>query len=282
MIRDRQAGVALFNVLSVTALLSLIVLTMISLGDVAISRSQRYSEAGQALSLVTAGEASAMSALVADRSDGVETDHPDEGWGRIEQQSIAIEGGDFMLSIRDAQDRINLANFRPERPLGLVRGNRRSVLAAVVAMGLDPALSEPLIEAAARTDVAPTWDALAQAAGLSPETAETLSQVFTFLPEPTPVNLNTASVPVLAAVLGDPARAGAIASRRDRGGALQQADLTALNILPSSDHGLRSAYFEVTVRVTIGATTQVFESLISRPLPTGRIQVVSRRRLAAP
>ena len=68
--RDRQSGVVLINVLVTLALASTVLYAMISLSDLSIKRSQRYSEAAQAQALIVAAEASLISALSRDMTDG--------------------------------------------------------------------------------------------------------------------------------------------------------------------------------------------------------------------
>ena len=69
MTRDPENGVVLFNVLVIVAFMSLVVMAMVSMGDLAIARSQRFSEAGQATLFITAGEQTAIAALQQDMTD---------------------------------------------------------------------------------------------------------------------------------------------------------------------------------------------------------------------
>lgn len=44
--RGPENGVVLFNVLVIVAFMALVVMAMVTMGDLAIARSQRFSEAG--------------------------------------------------------------------------------------------------------------------------------------------------------------------------------------------------------------------------------------------
>ena len=65
---------------------------MLSLADVSIARSQRFSEAGQALALIRAGEQSAIVALRRDMIEAPDIDHAGEPWNDVAQASHRDRG----------------------------------------------------------------------------------------------------------------------------------------------------------------------------------------------
>ena len=139
MSRSRDPGVVLVNVLMIVALMSSVVFAMVSFGDLSIARSQRFSEAGQAISLVLAGENSALAALRRDLARAPETDHAGEVWGQVAQQAVTIEDGSFALAITDAQGLVNLTGLYPDaaRP-GVLPPDPRLLPGLAEAAGLPP------------------------------------------------------------------------------------------------------------------------------------------------
>ena len=93
MTRRRDGGVVLINVLVLLGLAASVVYLMLSLGDLSIARSQRFSEAGQALALIRGGEQSAITALRRDMLEGPGTDHAGESWARIGHDAFRSRAG---------------------------------------------------------------------------------------------------------------------------------------------------------------------------------------------
>ena len=108
MTRDRDSGVVLINVLVILGLAATIVFVMLTLADVSIARSQRFSDAGHGLALIRGGEQSAIAALRRDMIAAPDTDNAAEPWNDVAQQTIEIPGGTFELRIADAQGLFNL------------------------------------------------------------------------------------------------------------------------------------------------------------------------------
>ena len=117
--RNRESGVVLINVLVILALTASVVHVMISLSEQAITRSQRFSAAGQAQALISAGEASAITALRRDMVEAGQADHEGEPWALVGQTPVPIEGGSFALRIEDAQAKFNLNSLPISGALGL-------------------------------------------------------------------------------------------------------------------------------------------------------------------
>lgn len=107
--------------------------------------------------------------------------------------------------------------------------------------------------------------------GLSPKTLAALQTHITMLPEPTPVNLNTASAEVLAAAIPglDMATARTAIAQRERGhwdslSAAQTALGAVGRQLDDKQHSVQSRYFEVLGRMRIENVVQQERVLLRR------------------
>jgi general secretion pathway protein K len=272
--RDPERGVILINVLVILALSSTVVVAMLRLSDAAITRSQRYGDAGQGLALIAGAEATAVAALRRDMTEAPEADHPREAWATIAQQEIAIEGGTFSLAIGDAQGKFNLTNLAGGSPESLQVLDR--ILAA-----LDLPRTVGLRLLARLSDPAPlvSLDELVDA-GLTTEEVNLLSRLVTVLPHPTAINLNTMPDAMFAVLAGNPVQARLLQGIRARNGQLTQADLLDAGLNPTIPAGVTSAWFSLTTRVTIGETFQHRDSLLYRFVKPGlgpQVIVVGRR-----
>ena len=120
---------------------------------------------------------------------------------------------------------------------------------------------------------------LAQA-GLDPAVLARLTPLVTALPYETKVNVNAASEPLLAILLGDPVAAAALAAVRARQGYLTPGDFSATGVAVPAAGGFTSNIFRVRTRVTIGQTSLQRTSLIARRLDAGQttVKAVARWR----
>lgn len=264
MTRDPETGVVLFNVLVIVAFMALVVMAMVSMGDLAIARSQRFSEAGQATLFVSAGEQTALSALQRDLTDAPDTDHLKEPWAGIAQERVEIEGGFFALEIADAQALYNLTNLRPSTDFGAAPPDSRLLAALVAGLDLPEDLTSRISQRMADDPPITALADLTAEQVVTAAEAGALATVVTALPLPTAINLNTAPLPVLTALIGNPPQARQLDSIRTRKGFLTPADISAARLVPDARAGYTSAFFRVTVAVTIGQTEQAFSSLIYR------------------
>jgi general secretion pathway protein K len=210
--------------------------------------------------------------------------------------------------IVDAQSRLNVVNLAPVPPaaapgapvpdpalqafqklfglLGLpidqvatLRRNLRTAMAAAAATGIPP---DAVAGGAATTPapgpavIGPDTPLMPQRVsqlgwlGLPPDTVAAIAPYVTVLPVPTPVNLNTASVPVLAAVL--PRLSLGAAQQFAAGRALapmRQAQDVARRLGPEAAldpqlHGFASSYFEVRGRLRLDRAVVEEQSLVRR------------------
>jgi general secretion pathway protein K len=276
--RSRDGGIVLINVLVLLALAASVVAMMMSLGDLSIARSQRLSEAGQALALVRAGEQSAIVALRRDMVEAPEVDHRAEAWETVGQRGVGIAGGTFELEIADAQGRFNLN--------ALVGGGLQAVQtleAITAALELGP-------ETAARIAAAINVDGplrelgdVTRRAGIPAREVEAMRWLVTALPRNGDVNVNAAPPELLAILLQNPVQARVLAATRQRAGFLTPRDVEAAGVILPPGVGFASDFFLVRTTVRIGGTRQSMESLLQRRDADGaeEVAVVARRNATA-
>nr|MDP9416116.1 type II secretion system minor pseudopilin GspK [Pseudomonadota bacterium] len=262
----------LFNIVSLVALASAILMLMLSQGASGLDRSLRFREASQAAVLARAGETSATVALRRDAAEAPESDHLREPWAKVIQRQAAIEGGTFTLTITDAQSRFNLNNLGQGAVL-----TPTAAAPIAAALQLDPALAERISAAIRQGGPLQSLSQLRDF-GVDEATLTRLSPLITLLPQPTPVNLNTASEDLITLMLGNAAAARMLVAQRQRAGYLTGADLTSLGLFMPPGAGFTSSYYWVRTTVTIGDTPQTLTSLLSRSVRQGRPQVTTLGR----
>jgi general secretion pathway protein K len=274
MPRRREAGVVLINVLVILALTASVVFAMLSLSDISIARSQRYSAAAQALALIAAGETSAVVALRRDMTEAPQTDHAGEAWAQTGQDRIAIAGGSFALTIEDAQARYNLNSLPGSGELGA-----QIVRRLTEALDLPPDVALRIAARLAQPQPLDRLEDLVTEAGLHPDDLDLLATVVTVLPGRTEVNVNTAPPALLRAITDNPVQAAALEAIRSRNGFLTPDDLTAANVILPPGVGYRSRYFWVTVTVEVDETWQRRVALLQRRTGPGEapeVRVIAR------
>jgi general secretion pathway protein K len=265
--RDRERGVVLINVLVILALASAVLIAMMRLSDTAITRSQRYTDAGQGLALIAGGEATAIAAL---RRDPREADHPGEAWAVIAQDQVAVEGGTFSLVIADAQGRFNLNSLAAgdtESAAILQRILAELELPETVGLRIAARLVDPT--------PLPSLDALVDA-GIPDDQVAVLAKLVTALPGVTPINLNTMPDAMFAILADNPVQARLLQGMRARAGQLTPQQVLDAGLILTATTGFTSSYFTVTTEVAIGDTVQRRESLIHRA-GRGDPLVIARR-----
>lgn len=270
--RDVEQGVILINVLVILALSSTIVFAMLRLSDTGVTRSQRYSEAGQAFALIDGAEATAIAALRRDMRDAPLVDHPAEDWAGIAQDQVAIEGGSFSLTIRDAAGKFNLTNLaqgQPQDVLLLQKILTRLEMPDTVGLRILARMANP-------KPLNGMDDLLA--AGLDADTLARLSALVTVLPKPTAINLNAMPDAMFAVLAANPVQARLLQGIRERQGQLSASDLLNAGLILGAQVSEVSAFFSITTRVSIGGTTVARESLLMRAAaPEGALVTVVAR-----
>ena len=262
----------LLNVFALVAFAAAVLLTMTGAQDAGLERGLRFREAATALAAARGGEMSAIVALRRDMLEAPKTDHYKEPWAGVAQRGVAIAGGHFSLTIEDAQARFNINT--------LIDGG---ALADATAARVETALKLPVGSAAALASFLREAGPVQQLgelrrAGLDAATLATIAPYLTALPGVTTVNVNTASEPLLALLLGDPVAARVLIERRAGPGFLTPGDFAAARVAVGPGLGFTSDHYLVTTTVTIGDTTQTLTSLLERRRgPTGVAVVVIAR-----
>lgn len=261
--RRPDQGVVLINVLVILALMATVVFAMVSLSEISITRSQRFSEAGQALALVAAGEASAIVALRRDLAEAPDSDHLAEPWAQIQQEEVRIEAGTFALTITDAQAALNLNSLPGSGALGVQLLQR-----VLTTLDLPAEIGLRIMARLAQPEPLDRLSDLEDGAGLTSDEVARLAELVTVLPGRTDININTAPEALLAALADNPVQARNLIGVRNRQGFLTRGNVTAMRLILPPGAGFRSSHFHVTTTVSIGGTTQSRQSLLQRR--TGR------------
>lgn len=244
----------------------------------------------------------------AQSAQGAGVDHLGEPWALPVQESKLStflsqdqqwrEGDtDVFLSgqISDAQSRLNVMNLLDNGQISVPALQRFGRLFARLNLPLQElqTLSRQLQAAAAAAKspagstapapLMPQQKAQLVWLGLSPGTLAALDNFITLLPEPTPVNLNTAPAEVLMASLPgiDLAQARQWVTLRERGHwpsleAARKALGAAGQNLQTGQHDVQSRYFEVTGRMRIDDVVQVEQLLVKRE--GNQVHMVWRKR----
>lgn len=262
--RKAEDGVVLINVLVILALMATVVFAMISISDISVARSQRYSEASQALELIAAGETSAIVVLRRDMSESPDSDHLLEDWAQIQQDEVAIEGGRFSLTITDAQAKLNLNSLQ-----GGGAGSLQLLSRTIATLGLPPDLSFRIAARLTQTDLLLNLSDLETSVGLTSAEVARLSELVTVLPRRTDININTAPDELMNVIANNPVQARNLIGIRNRQGFLTRQDVIAAGMLLPPGIGFSSQFFFVATDVVIGATQQSQQSLLQRRVGPG-------------
>lgn len=278
--RDGKAGVVLINVLVILALTASVVYAMVSLSELSITRSQRFSAASQAQALISAGEASAITALRRDMVEAGQSDHLSEAWALTGQTPVPIEGGRFGLRIEDAQAQFNLNSLPGSGALGLQILDR-----LITALDLTPDVTARIAARLAQPAPLERLSDLVAEAGLTAEEVALMADLITVLPVSTPVNINTAPEALLTALADNPVQARQLVGIRTRNGFLTPADVATAQVILPPGAAYASRFYWVTVTVEVDQTTQSLRSLLQRRAGTGgrpTVVVIERDRALAP
>lgn len=262
MTRDPERGVILINVLILLALSTTIVYMMLSLGELSVARSQRFSEASQALVLIRGGEQSAITALRRDMLEAPDIDHPGEPWSQAIETGIEIKGGTFALEIIDARGLWNV-NALADPATGLQ--GVQTLQAIVAALELPPQTASHIASSLAFEGPLRQLRDLTSRAGVDPGDVAVLSQLVAARPgRGGEVNINAAPVELLSILLQNPVEARFLVATRERKGFLTSEDITAARLILPPGLGYRSDLFAVRITVQIGDTVQSMQSLLER------------------
>jgi len=279
MTKTGQRGVAVVLAMGVVALAAIAAAAMLASQSTWSRHAELASAHLQAQSLVQAGVDWARALLDDDRRVS-NVDHLGEPWA-MRVPPVPVDNGELAGWIDDQQGAFNLNNLVRNGALSPPHLEQFRRLLQI--LGLPDALAGSLVDwldAAGRplTDVAE----LALVRGFDQAARARLRPFVTALPRFTPVNVNTASPEVLAAVVRelrlDDARA--LSAQRSRAYFRHVAEF--LVQLPpgaavgSNDITTASQYFMASVRVTIGEAQASGSALLARE-PAGWPSVVWRK-----
>lgn len=299
----QQAGVALITALLITALATIVAVSMLGQQHLAIRRSTNFIHHDQALQYAFGGETWAMRILIRDLSlnkiDGLQ-----DIWA-MRLSAIPIEGGSMIGQIEDLQGRFNLNNLLKDGKVSPedVQQFQRLLLALQMPVNLsqvvidwmdaDAEISLPEgAEDNAYLLKTPSYRAANQAlrsptelrllAGMTPEFYQRLLPHVCTLPMRTSINLNTATIPVimsLAEGLSEAAATQLITGRDKKAFETLQAVLAnpvlaGLKMVDSQSLSLSSNYFLYSSRVQLDRGQTLMSSVLERI--TDKVRVVSR------
>lgn len=307
----QQRGVALITAMLVVALATTAAVAMVSRQQFDIRRTGNLLQAEQAFLYVRGIEDWAGQILRRDREDN-KVDHTGEEWATL-LPPIPIDGGQLAGGLEDLQGRFNLNDLvingaadaealeRFRRLLAALELNTE--LAVVVSDWLDADI-DPAFPGGAEDDTytqeelpyrtanAPfvSVSELRLLNGMSevvdPEKKETafdrLAPHVCALPSRVPINVNTATEPVLMSLAKGLTLTDAEALREGRGeegyadvDAFLKSDTLAGRAIRADLVGVQSDYFVVTSQVAFGRITVSYQSMIQRKT-TGESQVLMR------
>ncbi|EMI1673658.1 GspK family T2SS minor pseudopilin variant XcpX [Pseudomonas aeruginosa] len=310
--RRGQNGVALITVLLVVAVVTIVCAGLIIRQQLAIRSSANQLHVRQAWHYALGGERLAEAVLRRDLRQGGENtrepvDHLGEAWARPMTPFKLDDGGELRVRIEDPSGRFNLNGLVRKRKVkpDSVKQFRR-LLATLgmkeeIVQGLPDRLADwldadqnPQGEQGAEDNQylleAPAYRAANRSfkdvselrlLKLSEADYRRLLPFVSALPEDAPLNVNTASVPVLAAMFEiDPGQAENIVDARGREGFQSKDDFTKhLTQLGSKtgnvSYAVGTRYFQVISEVSLGDRRQVLVSTLQRG-KDGKIRVMAR------
>lgn len=305
----RQGGVALVTALLVVALATVAAVRLASRQALDVRRSASVLDRAQALAYAEGIEAWAARLLRRDQLDN-EVDHPGEDWAKA-LPPITVPGGQLSGRLEDLQGRFNINNLRtPDGGIDaheLERFRRLLTLlglpveiADAVADWLDADLEARAPGGAEDTEYltrTPPYRAanrplaslseLRLVKGVDAAAWRKLAPVLTALPEPTPINVNTASATVLR--LLDPtlteAEAQGLVEARGRKGFASLQDFLAQEQLAgrrldTAGWSVSSHYFLLRADVRMGSAHLPLRAVLHRD-ETG-VHLVRQAQVAAP
>lgn len=306
-IPGRSHGAALITAVLVTALVTITAAAMATRQQLDIRRSGNLVNGDQAYLYALGMETWAIQILARDRLDN-EQDHPAEKWA-VEIDPIEVDGGALAGRIVDLQGRFNLNSLVNGKQVDTKQLTRFQNLLRI--LDLDPNLAPALIDwldqdpdpgipdgaedleylsriPAYRSANAPllTPSELLSIKGYTRKVVDALAPWVSTLPEPAPVNVNTAPAPVLQALSDKMTSADAeslVAARAELeqgfpsiGQFLQRDELAGTGLEPTG-LDLKSSYFLVESTVQFAERTRKLYSILRRD-EKGKSVVLARSR----
>ncbi len=287
---SRQRGLALITAMLVVAIAATTAAYLAFDQQIWLRQSENLSDRAQA-DVVRAGAMEwAVTILAKDAKDS-KSDDLTEDWAK-DLPPLAVEGGQVVGKIRDAQGKFNLNNLvREGKPSPPDIGAFRHLLES---LELNPDLTDAVLDwidtdsdtrAAGAEDVdylilqtpyrtanqpLQSVEELRLVRGFTKEIVDKLRPLVTALPQPTATNINTADKKVLAALFYTLPASAIDTLDKDRPYTDQAGLVTKLQQiaaganLPPAFYGVQSSYFQVEITTLFGRYQRSTEALIQR------------------
>jgi general secretion pathway protein K len=300
--KSAQRGVALITAMLLVAIIATLA-TSLALGQqVWLRQTQNLTDLAQAEQIRQGALEYAAAALERDAKNAqtAKTDTLKEAWAQP-IPPLPVEGGVVLISIADAQARFNLNNLVQQGQLS--KDDAPIIYARLLTqLGLSTDLVNPLVDwldadsitlpggaedldylnhdppYRAANQPLHSFDELRLVKGYTEEVLAKLAPFVTVLPEPRPINVNTADTMVLAALTGaDLNQVEQLVKARENNPFNTKADFQALfpgTTLNPKNYDVASGYFIVSVETRIGRIQRRTEGLIERPLVNNARAVV--------
>jgi general secretion pathway protein K len=287
--RTSERGVAIVLAISVVAMAAMVAAAIMVSQSTWARQLELTAEHVQARAVLQAGADWARAVLSDDRRLS-NVDHLGEPWA-LRLPPMPVENGELVGQIEDLQGAFNLNNLVSEGKVNAAQLEHFRRLLSILGLPVQLAYTladwidtdgEPQPQGGAEdayylalkppylTANRPLIDVaeLALVSGFDDSVRARLRPYIAALPAPSPVNVNTATAEVLAAVVDglDLGNAQALVAQRDRAYFRDTGDFTKR--LPrdavASDISVSSDYFLASLRVTIGGAQARGQALLSR------------------
>jgi len=297
-----ERGVALIVALLVVALATVLIAALLDRGELAAARTRNTLREMQAESYAKGLEDYAAHVLNQDSQQN-SVDTANDIWA-VPLPPTPVPGGEISATMTDLNGRFNLNNLVIDTTLNANQSNWKKIFIRLLgALKLDPTL-EQNIEDWMSSDSSPSdaWYAsqavpyrrgqrifshvseLRLVKGFDGDTYAKISPYVSALPVNTPINVNTASVPVLMTMVEGMTEQTATAIWQQGHANYQQVSYIR-QAQPDNpfQYSVNSSYFLARCDVTLDGLPFTFYSLIERPsgtstTPGGAIRVLLRNR----
>jgi general secretion pathway protein K len=290
--------------LLVVALATVLIAGLLDRGGLVAARARNALRQEQAQAYARGLENYAAEVLVRAQDQGTGYDAADSVWA-IPLPPTPVPGGTIAAQMSDLNGRFNLNNLDPAYDTSQVWRDKFKRLLTV--LKLDPAIADRTVtwmDASVATSTDDQFylaepvpyrragrafahvSELRLVAGVDGDSYAALASYVTALPPGTPINVNTASVPVLMTLGANVTREMAQAIWQQGSAHYQQTDdirqaQPALRVIEHPEcYGVQSSYFRARGLVTLDGLPFEFDSLIERRngVANGGIRVLQRSR----
>jgi general secretion pathway protein K len=307
--RNDQRGIALLTALLVVALATLLVAMLLDRAESGIARTRNLTRGAQGDQYAAGLEAWAIDLLRRDAAEDSSVDSRDDIWGSP-LPPTPVPGGSVRGAMRDLNGCFDLTRLIDQAGVEVPRETAR-LRRLLAALKLNPDLSDAVVdwldadfetrprggEDNLYLQAAPGYRAanrhmvhvseLRLVRGFDSTTYATVAPHVCALPDRSPLNVNTATVPVLMS-LGATITQGMAERMAQDGHAhyrqasdftselLRQGGLIDSTLIPGRDYGVASEYFVAEAELKLDDIPFAYSSVIERR--GGRFAVVARMR----